>query len=269
MFESGRLDGKPLPAAPLSAATASSAAAFRPADGFVAGLAARHDDAAHALRRVFSERPTGFAPADLIARIDAAVRTEDAGPRHFSPADRSHNPTAGWDPLRAADAEPPYVDPLSAARAAGYAEGVAAARDAIDEAAERDKALLATLVEQLQAGERIDREAVAARLRQTVLLLVGKLVGEIGVSAELLAGRIESAAELLSDANESAMLRVNPADVAILEGRLPRTIFPVGDAGIARGSFVLEAASTVVEDGPALWLEQLEAMMDRLPVPQG
>ena len=249
MFEGGRLEGEPV------------------SGGFVAGFAARHDAAAVALRHAFSARPKGFAPADLLARIDAA-QTPETGPRHFSPADRSTNPTAGWDPLTAAEPQTTYIDPLETAHAAGYAEGVAAARAAVDEAAERDQALLSSLVEQLQAGDRIDRDAVAARLRETVLLLVGKLVGEIGVSAELLAGRVEAAADLLSDTSESAMLRVNPADVGLLEGRLPKSIFPVGDANVARGSFVLEAASTIVEDGPALWLEQLGAMIDRLPVPK-
>jgi flagellar assembly protein FliH len=252
MFEGGRLEGQPL--------------TTLPGNGFVAGFAARHDAAATALRHAFSERPRGFAPADLIARIDAA-RPEEAGPKHFSPADRATNPTEGWDPLRAA-VDTPHLDPVELARAEGYAEGLAAARAAVDEAAERDKALLAELLDRIHAGDRIDREAVARRLRQTVLLLVGKLVGEIGVSADLLAGRIETAADLLSDANESAMLRVHPDDVALLDGRLPATIFPVGDASIARGSFVLEAASTIVEDGPALWLEQLEGAMDRLAVPR-
>lgn len=247
MFEAGRIEGDA-------------------AGGFVAGLSARHDAAAMALRRAFSERPVGFAPADLIARIDAAQATP--GPRHFSPADRHANPTEGWNPLDPSPPETPYIDPLEAAHAAGYAEGVAATRAAVDEASARDQALLAGLLEQIQAGDRIDREAVAARLRQTVLLLVGKLVGEIGVSAELLKGRIETAADLLADATESAMLRVHPEDVALLDGRLPKTIFPVGDPAVARGSFVLEAASTIVEDGPALWLEQLEAMIDRLPVPR-
>lgn len=255
MFEERRLEGQPL----------------SPSDGFVAGFAARHDAAAVALRHAFSARPKGFAPADLLARIDAARAAEprsEQRPKHFSPADRATNPTEGWDPLRAA-ADAPPLDPIEAARTEGYAEGLAAARTAVDEAAERDQALLSSLIAQLQAGDRIDRGAVAARLRETVLLLVGKLVGEIGVSAELLAGRVEAAADLLSDASESAMLRVHPDDVALLDGRLPRSIFPIGDAAVARGSFVLEAASTIVEDGPALWLEQLGATIDRLPVPPG
>lgn len=249
MFEAGRLDAMP-------------------ADGFVAGFASRQDAAATALRRAFSDRTTqGFAPADLIARIARAEPLKPA-PRHFSPADRDANPTAGWDPLDPDEPASPYIDQVEAAHAAGYAEGFAAARAAVDEAGTRDKALLTELLARLQAGDRLDREAVASRLRQTVLHLVGRLVGEIGVSADLLTGRIEAAAELLADTGEPAMLRVNPEDVALLEGRLPKTIFAVGDAGVARGSFVLEAASTIVEDGPALWLEQLETMVDRLPVPR-
>ncbi|PMY02631.1 flagellar biosynthesis protein FliH, partial [Pseudomonas sp. MPR-R2A5] len=72
---------------------------------------------------------------------------------------------------------------------------------------------------------------------------------------------------LLTDVTESAMLRVHPDDVALLEGKLPRQIFAVGDASVARGSFVLESASTIVEDGPDLWLEQLAQAIDHVAVP--
>ncbi|RZM09613.1 MAG: flagellar biosynthesis protein FliH, partial [Sphingomonas sp.] len=84
---------------------------------------------------------------------------------------------------------------------------------------------------------------------------------------ELLGARIETASELLADKAESAMLRVHPDDVALLDGHLPKTIFAVGDATLARGSFVLESASTIVEDGPELWLEQLTQAIDRVSVP--
>ena len=93
------------------------------------------------------------------------------------------------------------------------------------------------------------------------------LVGEAGVSADLLAARVEAAADLLADKAESALLRVHPADVALLDGKLPPTIFAAGDAAVARGSFVLESASTVVEDGPTLWLDQLALAIDRVPLP--
>jgi flagellar assembly protein FliH len=100
-----------------------------------------------------------------------------------------------------------------------------------------------------------------------VLHLVTRLIGEAGVPADLLATRIAAATDLLADASESALLRLNPADVALVEGKLATTVFAAGDATVARGSFVLESASTVVEDGPDLWLDQLAAAIDRAAVP--
>ncbi len=135
--------------------------------------------------------------------------------------------------------------------------------------AERDRAMLARLVEALRSDTRIDREQLARNLRQTVLHLVTRLVGETGVSGALLAARVNAATDLLADAAESAILRVNPADIALLEGHLPDTVFAAGDAGVARGSFVMEAASTIVEDGPELWLEQLARTLDKVALPDG
>ena len=232
-------------------------------DGFVAGFAVRHAVAAETLQAAFAP-PMGFAAVDPCTnrRTDAA---ESTGPKHFRPADPSVNPTAGWDMLDPCAEPVVQIDPLEAAHAAGFAEGLATANAAAQAEQARDRALIDGVAGAL--GARIDRDAIAAQLRQTVLALVTRLVGEAGIDAERLATRVGVAAEMLADAQESAMLRVHPADVALLDGRLPATIFAVGDAQLARGSFVLESASTVVEDGPALWLEQLSAAIDRAPLP--
>ncbi|ONF96789.1 FliH/SctL family protein [Sphingomonas jeddahensis] len=231
------------------------------ANVFVAGFAPRQDDAAVRLQRVFAERPSGFAPGDLIARIEEAF---SAAPKAQVPPE-PEPPTL--DPVAAAMAEAPALDPLVEAHQAGYDAGYAAARAEIDAQAARDLALLEAVAASLKSDERVDRERIARQLRQTVLHLVTRLVGETGVSADLLAGRVEAASDLLADASESAILRVSPADVALLEERLPETIFAIGDPNLARGSFVLEAASTIVEDGPELWLEQLTRALDKVAVP--
>lgn len=231
---------------------------------FTPGFAARHDAAAHLLQQAFAP-PSGFAPVAIGAA--AASSAAAGGPKHFSPADRDSNPTAGWNPLDPHQPHSEFIDPVAAAHAAGFAEGQAAALVAVEEAGARDRRLLADLTAALGQAGRIDRERVARHLRQTVMLLVGKLVGETGVSGDLLATRIVAATDLLADAAESALLRVNPADVALLEGRLPATLFAAGDAAVARGGFVLESASTLVEDGPELWLEQLAATIDRVAMP--
>lgn len=240
---------------------------------FVAGFAARHDTAAHLLQAAF-EPPQGFTPRAMWETLERAMgggtaRSEaPVGPRHFSPADPAgEKPTQGWDPLDA-QAEPNvFIDPVETAHAAGFAEGLAAAAAATRESGDRDRALMTELAAALANGHQLDRDRFATQLRQTVLLLVNKLVGECGVSAEVLGARIAAAAEMLADASESALLRLHPDDVPLVEGALPKAIFAAGDATLTRGSFVLESASTLIEDGPDLWLDQLAAAIDRVPVP--
>ncbi len=236
-----------------------------PMSDFVAGFAARHDNAAQMLARAFAP-PEGFAAFDPRTRAAPSGPVSFSpqapgtpGPKHFSPADPGSNPTAGWNPLDTKS----DIDPIETARAAGYAAGLAAART--DDS--RDADLIAGLSVALGTGDHVDRERIAEQLRRTVLILVEKLVGEVGISSEKLAARIEGAVDLLADAAEAAMLRVHPDDVAMLAGHLPKTVFAVGDASVARGGFVLETASTIVEDGPAHWLDQLTRAIDRVPIP--
>ena len=233
---------------------------------FTAGFSTRAVGVAEALQAAFGPS-TGFAPQDLRQRAErgpADVAPRPAGPRHFSPAEPGGvKPTEGWDPFDASATSGPFVDPIAAAHAAGYAEGLAAAQCGHA----RDAALFAQLSVALRADDRIDRAGVARALRRTVLLLVTRLVGEIGVSPDMLARRIDAAVEMLTDVAESAMLRVHPDDVALLDGKLPRAIFPIGDATVARGGFVLESASTIIEDGPDLWLDQLAQAIDSVAVP--
>ncbi|HTG37587.1 FliH/SctL family protein [Sphingomonas sp.] len=242
---------------------------------FSAGFAGRHDDIGDALRRAFAP-PPGFAPT-APGRPEAAAQPprhpEPAadGPRHFHPADREVNPTEGWDPFAAAAAAPELAPDtahaIAAARAEGYEEGLRVAGDEATAAQARDRRLMDELTHALARATWVDRERFARQMRQTVLALVGQLVGEAGVSGEKLAARIDAAVDLLTDSAESAMLRLNPADMALVEGRLPKTVFPVADATIARGAFSLEAASTIVEDGPDRWIEQLTQAIDQVPLP--
>jgi flagellar assembly protein FliH len=228
---------------------------------FVAGFAARHErSAAGTLAAAFAAAP-GFAPIDVRDRLQGS-------PRHFSPANPDCNPTEGWDPLDPEAEIATEIDPIEVAHATGFAEGLAAAQTAAAETAARDQQLVSELLEALKFGGGFDREAMAGRLRQTVLFLVSRLVGETGVAADLLATRVDAAADLLADKAEAALLRLNPDDVALLDGKLPTTIFAAGDANVTRGSFVLESASTIVEDGPELWLEQLAAAIERVPTPK-
>lgn len=236
---------------------------------FEPGLASRHRAAAHILDKAFAA-PVGFSPAD-VTRMGMREPVQPAEPKHFSPADPGANPTEGWDPfqsdLRNAGVSGPFTDPIAAAHAAGIEEGRAAALAEIEEVKARETALLEQVSTALSAGAHFDRERMAGQLRQTVMHLVGKLVGEVGVAPDVLAGRINAAIDMLADSAESAILRLHPDDVPLVHGKLPDSVFPVGDPNLARGAFIIESASTIVEDGPDLWLEQLAQAIDRVPIP--
>lgn len=243
---------------------------------FHAGFVSRHDAAAAALSAAFAV-PGGFEPRDLTGKPNTPGSGPkpksfspqgEGGPRHFTPFDPDNRQNEGWNPSDpdATAVDEDFVD-IAAVRAAAHAEGFAAGLAQAAADAGRDRAFAESLGVALGQGVAFDRERLARQLRQTVLLLVSRLVGDVGVSGELLAGRIESAADALADSAESALLRLNPADVALVEGRLPNSLFPVGDPSVMRGSFVLESASTIVEDGPDRWLEQLTSAIDRIAPP--
>ncbi|WP_448659848.1 FliH/SctL family protein [Sphingomonas sp. CJ99] len=238
---------------------------------FAPGFVSRHRMAAEVLARAFApaagftEQPIGALPSAAFIE-PRSFSPESPGPRHFRPADPDRNPTEGWDPLTAADQDD-GSDAIEAARAAGYAEGMAAALSDLTQQRDRGETLGDRIGAALAAGVQLDRDRMAQRLRSTVLKLVHAVVGETGVSAERLTSRIDAAVEMLADGTESALLRLHPDDLPLIEGHLPPSVFAVGDSSLARGSFALESATTVVEDGPDLWLEQLDAAINRIAVP--
>jgi flagellar assembly protein FliH len=239
---------------------------------FSPGLSARHYAAEHVMQRAFSD-PVAFAPSSMEV-IGRRVAPEAAvEPRHFSPADPSANPTEGWDPFDAAAqthapaAHGAFVDPIAAAHSSGFEEGRAAALADIEAIHAHEAALLEQVSAALASAAHFDRERMAEHLRQTVLHLVSRMIGEIGIAPDILAARITAATDLLADKAESALLRLHPDDVALVEGKLPANVFAAGDPHLERGAFVIESASTIVEDGPELWLEQLAQAIDRVPLP--
>lgn len=227
-----------------------------------------------AMRGGFAE--TGF---EGIAREDAA---EPAEPKHFRPAHPGVNPTAGWDPFdplgekaRAATQSPadpapapePAPDPLALARAEGYADGLAAAERIAAQRLEADRAALDAIAARLAELGALERDSLAARLRQTVLHLVGQMVGETGIAADRLAARVDAAAQLLAEGSEPASLRLHPDDLALLADRIPARLAAVADPALDRGAFRIETRQGAIEDGPRAWLAQLAAAIERAPLP--
>lgn len=191
-------------------------------------------------------------------------------PRHFSPADPGSNPTAGWDPFDPLGTKPKSDAPantVDAARAEGFAEGMATAERMAANRGEADAQALGQLASLLEMMSGFDRDALASRLRQTVLFLVSRLVGEAGVPQDLLNQRIDAAVALLADSSEMAQLRLNPADLVLVDGHQPARVRLVADETIGRGGFRIETRTTSIEDSPHAWLDQLAAALDRTALP--
>lgn len=247
---------------------------------FAPGFVSRHQAAAEILQAAFAP-PPGFAEFDITARARRGSKgkaeaprpksfaPEAPGPRHFTPADPDKNPTEGWDPLtpEVQPAAEAFIDPIAAARQAGYAEGLAAAHEEMAQERARNELLMARLAEALHQGVQFDRERIARQLRSTIMMLVARLVSEAGIDGELLGARVAAAVDMLADSAESAVLHLNPADVPLVDGHLPKTLFPVADPAVERGGFVLESPATIIEDSPEQWLTQLAQAIDRIGVP--
>jgi flagellar assembly protein FliH len=219
-----------------------------------------------ALGAAMSGMRGGFAPGGPVHFSPAPQ------PQHFRPATPGANPTAGWDPFdplgeNGKGASQASQDATEAARAEGFAEGMAAAERMAAERGEADAQALARIAAGLEAMSSFDRDALAGRLRQTVMFLVTRLIGEAGVSAELLSRRIEAAVALLADSAEAAVLKLNPEDLPLLEAQMPATVTPAADPEIERGGFRIETRATSIEDGPGAWLAQLAAALDRAALP--
>ena len=242
-------------------------------DGFVAGFAARHDLPRRARRRRSRPLPGSSdrlrGPTPCPARIEAP--TAAAGtPTHFSPADPRRNPTAGWDPLDPRrERERLRRSARRRARRRLCRRACRRAQPSTQATPTRDRALLAGLADALVAGRRIDRDRVA-RAAAPDRAAPGHAARRRGRASRPTCSPPASRPRpiCLADAAESAMLRVHPDDVALLEGACPPPSSRSATPRVARGSFVLESASTIVEDGPELWLDQLAAAIDRVPAPQ-
>ncbi len=147
--------------------------------------------------------------------------------------------------------------------AAGHAEGRREAEQ--DYEAERDA--LARLAQSLQVLRPEPANALALLLAETVDRLVREVVGEVEIDATLLIARAQQAAALVAKDMEPTRLRAHPDDIVHLE-RAGLAVPLEADAGLSRGSVVLETGHGWIEDGPAVRLERLRAELDRMGAPQ-
>lgn len=156
----------------------------------------------------------------------------------------------------------PAID-IEAIRAEAMAQGFAAGIEAGRREANDEKVALRVLASNLESLKAEPTLGLGVMIAATVERLLHQVVGEVDVCRETLMDRAQAAAALIGDETKPAVLKLNPDDLARLDGaELP--VHAEADAMLQPGELRLETAGGAIEDGPGLRLERLRAALDRI-----
>ena len=174
---------------------------------------------------------------------------------------------ARFAPLPEAPVEPvddePEIDPLEVAQAQGFAEGLAMARaeaEAVQAEAEAARERFAF------AFQRLDHELTEAldhKLRETVVALCEASLAPLALEPEALARRAAAAADLFRRSDDQRIIRLHPADHALVAALLPEGWTYQDDPSLERGTLRVETTSGGAEDGPRQWRRALDEALER------
>jgi flagellar assembly protein FliH len=156
----------------------------------------------------------------------------------------------------------PQLD-IEAIRAEAMAQGFAAGIEAGRREANEERVALRVLASNLECLKAEPTLGLGVMIAATVERLLHQVVGEVEVCRETLMDRAQAAAALIGDETKPAVLKLNPDDLARLDGaELP--VHAEADAMLQPGELRLETAGGAIEDGPGLRLERLRAALDRI-----
>lgn len=150
-------------------------------------------------------------------------------------------------------APPRAEDQLVRAFAEGHAAGRAEALAEAEEHAAADEAARGRLELALARLDAEQAEALRQRLYATVQALCEAALAPLALDPEALAARVTRAAAMLARADDDRLLRLHPADLALIAPRLPEGLATLADPALERGALRIEAGNGGVEDGPAHW----------------
>ena len=200
-------------------------------------------------------------------RADAWARP--APTNHFTPWGGDRHPKR-----RASDFAPsprqPQAEPVTnieTLRTEAFAEGFEQGRQTVIAEFARDREALAELIRSAEALQPESAGPLAAVLAEAVTRLVRQIVGEVAIDARTLIERATAVAEMVTAESGPARLRMNPDDIAMLEGvDLGLPMSP--DHNLVSGQIVLETGEGWIEDGPQVRLAKLRAQLDNMGLPR-
>jgi flagellar assembly protein FliH len=193
-------------------------------------------------------QPDAAGPAPFVA-WGQALRQAFEAPQDDFDMDEEIAPEAPLD-IEAVRAE---------AMAQGFAAGIAAGR----KEAEEERLALRVLASNLECLKAEPTLGLGVMIAATVERLLHQVVGEVEVCRETLMDRAQAAAALIGDETRPSVLKLNPDDLARLDGaELP--VQAEADPMLQPGELRLETANGAIEDGPGLRLERLRGALDRI-----
>ncbi len=145
------------------------------------------------------------------------------------------------------------VDPIARAWNEGHAAGLSEARAEAEARAAADAEARGRIELALARLDAEQTETLRQRLLATVETLCEAAIAPLALDREALTERVARAAAMLARADDDKVLRLHPADLALVAGNLPEGLETLADPAIERGALRIETASGGVEDGPAHW----------------
>ena len=158
--------------------------------------------------------------------------------------------------------EEPAID-IEAIRAEAMAQGFSAGIEAGRREADKEREALRALAAGLEHLRPEPTQGLGAMIAATVERLLKDVVGEVAVDLDTLLARANVAAAMIGEETRPSILKLNPEDLKRLAGvELPVAAAP--DATLAPGSLRLETSAGSIEDGPAVRLDRLKLVLDRI-----
>lgn len=145
------------------------------------------------------------------------------------------------------------TDPLARAWSEGHAAGLAEARAEAEAKVATDAEARGRIELALARLDAEQTEALRQRLLTTVEALCVATIAPLALDHAALTARVTRATAMLARADDDKVLRLHPADLALIASNLPEGLETIADPAIERGALRIETASGGVEDGPGHW----------------
>ncbi len=205
--------------------------------------------------------------------IGGATRAEawsrPAPSAHFTPWGGDAHPKR-----RASDFAPsprePKAEPVTnieTLRAEAFAEGFEQGRQTMLQEFAREREALAELIRSAEVLQPEAAGPLAAVLAETVTRFVREIVGEVAIDPKKLKERATTIAEMVTAESGPARLRMNPDDIAMLDG-VDLGIAMAPDHHLVSGQIILETGEGWIEDGPQVRLAKLRTQLDNMGLPR-